>query len=208
MCWRNQCFVLTAWQTFTDSEFSLHCLPGGHFYLFGKENEAVIAREICKALGFEPLQSSIWIISWIKIRHRFVTWSCCAWIDCAKRIPAMAAEIWRRIDGLSKRVARCSSVNVTAELLRDEGLLHMVPRDYQVDGVNWLLQCHSNGHGCILGDDMGLGKTLQVRCKFDVVYKLRLTALKPRPRSTQPEEQMRSCADYNNYFLVQDISQL
>uniref|UniRef100_A0A4W3K5R7 Chromodomain helicase DNA binding protein 1-like n=1 Tax=Callorhinchus milii TaxID=7868 RepID=A0A4W3K5R7_CALMI len=34
-------------------------------------------------------------------------------------------------------------------------------RSYQLNGLNWLAQCHSGQHGCILGDEMGLGKTCQ-----------------------------------------------
>lgn len=34
-------------------------------------------------------------------------------------------------------------------------------RPYQLDGVNWLVQCYQVQHGCILGDEMGLGKTCQ-----------------------------------------------
>ncbi|KAJ7420539.1 Chromodomain-helicase-DNA-binding protein 1-like protein [Willisornis vidua] len=34
-------------------------------------------------------------------------------------------------------------------------------RPYQVEGVNWLVQCCEVQHGCILGDEMGLGKTCQ-----------------------------------------------
>jgi SNF2 family DNA or RNA helicase len=35
-------------------------------------------------------------------------------------------------------------------------------RDYQVDGVRWLLSCWREGHGSILADEMGLGKTIQL----------------------------------------------
>lgn len=35
-------------------------------------------------------------------------------------------------------------------------------RPYQLEGVNWLVQCYEVQHGCILGDEMGLGKTCQV----------------------------------------------
>uniref|UniRef100_A0A8C8AU53 Chromodomain helicase DNA binding protein 1 like n=1 Tax=Otus sunia TaxID=257818 RepID=A0A8C8AU53_9STRI len=35
-------------------------------------------------------------------------------------------------------------------------------RPYQIEGVNWLVQCYEIQHGCILGDEMGLGKTCQV----------------------------------------------
>ena len=36
-----------------------------------------------------------------------------------------------------------------------------VLRDYQLAGVNWIIDCYNNNHGCILGDEMGLGKTIQ-----------------------------------------------
>ncbi|XP_063137974.1 chromodomain-helicase-DNA-binding protein 1-like isoform X3 [Rattus norvegicus] len=34
-------------------------------------------------------------------------------------------------------------------------------RSYQLEGVNWLVQCFHGQNGCILGDEMGLGKTCQ-----------------------------------------------
>jgi SWI/SNF-related matrix-associated actin-dependent regulator of chromatin subfamily A member 5 len=34
-------------------------------------------------------------------------------------------------------------------------------RDYQVQGLNWLISLHENGISGILADEMGLGKTLQ-----------------------------------------------
>ncbi|KAM6292233.1 chromodomain-helicase-DNA-binding protein 1-like [Porphyrio hochstetteri] len=41
------------------------------------------------------------------------------------------------------------------------GLTGIKLRPYQIEGVNWLVQCSSVQHGCILGDEMGLGKTCQ-----------------------------------------------
>ncbi|MGH0142092.1 UNVERIFIED_CONTAM: hypothetical protein FKN15_023028 [Acipenser sinensis] len=41
------------------------------------------------------------------------------------------------------------------------GLTGIKLRSYQLDGLNWLVQCFNNQHGCILGDEMGLGKTCQ-----------------------------------------------
>lgn len=37
-------------------------------------------------------------------------------------------------------------------------------RDYQLTGVNWIIDCYLNNSGCILGDEMGLGKTIQAIC--------------------------------------------
>ena len=36
-------------------------------------------------------------------------------------------------------------------------------RDYQLEGLNWLISLHEGGLNGILADEMGLGKTLQVR---------------------------------------------
>ena len=48
---------------------------------------------------------------------------------------------------------------MTEELLFSDLCL----RPYQLEGVNWLLSCYDDNHGCILGDEMGLGKTCQVQ---------------------------------------------
>ena len=37
-----------------------------------------------------------------------------------------------------------------------------VLRDYQVQGVRWMIDCWRQGHGSILADEMGLGKTIQL----------------------------------------------
>lgn len=34
-------------------------------------------------------------------------------------------------------------------------------RDYQIQGLNWMVSLHHNGLNGILADEMGLGKTLQ-----------------------------------------------
>ncbi|KAF9945234.1 hypothetical protein BGZ70_003953, partial [Mortierella alpina] len=34
-------------------------------------------------------------------------------------------------------------------------------RKYQIEGLNWLLDCWFNGQACIMADEMGLGKTVQ-----------------------------------------------
>lgn len=34
-------------------------------------------------------------------------------------------------------------------------------KDYQIEGLNWLINMHENDINCILADEMGLGKTLQ-----------------------------------------------
>lgn len=38
----------------------------------------------------------------------------------------------------------------------------LVLRDYQMDGLNWLIHSWSKENSVILADEMGLGKTIQV----------------------------------------------
>ncbi|XP_076789108.1 chromodomain-helicase-DNA-binding protein 1-like isoform X1 [Arvicanthis niloticus] len=45
--------------------------------------------------------------------------------------------------------------------LQQWGLTGIHLRSYQLEGVNWLVQCFHSQNGCILGDEMGLGKTCQ-----------------------------------------------
>ena len=37
-----------------------------------------------------------------------------------------------------------------------------VMRDYQLDGLNWLIRTYENGINGILGDEMGLGKNKKI----------------------------------------------
>ncbi|KAK6180019.1 hypothetical protein SNE40_012242 [Patella caerulea] len=50
---------------------------------------------------------------------------------------------------------------ISIQELRNRGWGDLDLRSYQLHGVNWLIGCYNNKHGCILGDEMGLGKTCQ-----------------------------------------------
>ena len=45
-------------------------------------------------------------------------------------------------------------------------------RDYQLEGVNWLVFNWHNGRNSILADEMGLGKTLQTISLLAATYQL------------------------------------
>ncbi|KAM7127436.1 chromodomain-helicase-DNA-binding protein 1-like [Ciconia maguari] len=57
--------------------------------------------------------------------------------------------------------ARAGSPGVEEADVYRWGLTGIKLRPYQIEGVNWLVQCYEVQHGCILGDEMGLGKTCQ-----------------------------------------------
>ncbi|XP_041267011.1 chromodomain-helicase-DNA-binding protein 1-like isoform X2 [Onychostruthus taczanowskii] len=57
--------------------------------------------------------------------------------------------------------ARAGAPGVQEADVQRWGLTGIKLRPYQLEGVNWLVQCYEVQHGCILGDEMGLGKTCQ-----------------------------------------------
>ena len=56
-------------------------------------------------------------------------------------------------------------------------------REYQLEGLNWMIGLHQNGVNGILADEMGLGKTLQ---SISVLGYLRQVHACTRERDTRP----------------------
>ena len=50
------------------------------------------------------------------------------------------------------------------------GSVEHILRDYQLDGLNWLVNSWCRGHSVILADEMGLGKTIQVISFLSYLY--------------------------------------
>ncbi|GAB6019009.1 hypothetical protein CHUAL_000642 [Chamberlinius hualienensis] len=46
----------------------------------------------------------------------------------------------------------------------------LILRDYQLDGLNWLIMSWSKENGVILADEMGLGKTIQTICFLSYLF--------------------------------------
>jgi chromodomain-helicase-DNA-binding protein 1 len=46
----------------------------------------------------------------------------------------------------------------------------LILRDYQLDGLNWLLHSWCRDNSVILADEMGLGKTIQTICFFNYLF--------------------------------------
>lgn len=60
------------------------------------------------------------------------------------------------------------SPNVTPQDLHSRGFVGAL-RDYQLDGLNWLLHLRQMGIGGLLADEMGLGKTVQLIAYFAMI---------------------------------------
>jgi SWI/SNF-related matrix-associated actin-dependent regulator of chromatin subfamily A member 5 len=54
-----------------------------------------------------------------------------------------------------------TKARVTRVSKQPESIVFGTMRDYQLEGLNWMIKLHDNGINGILADEMGLGKTLQ-----------------------------------------------
>ncbi|XP_062607988.1 chromodomain-helicase-DNA-binding protein 1-like isoform X1 [Saccostrea cucullata] len=69
------------------------------------------------------------------------------------------------------------------DTLKKYGWADLPLRQYQLSGVNWLINCTKKGHGAILGDEMGLGKTCQTIAFLSYLKKPNQQSVVVCPRS-------------------------
>lgn len=66
--------------------------------------------------------------------------------------------------------ARFSAVEDYQKSLRDKVFKNGGQvRDYQAEGISWMISNYLNDRSCILADEMGLGKTLQTAASVDII---------------------------------------
>ncbi|XP_055739065.1 chromodomain-helicase-DNA-binding protein 7-like isoform X2 [Salvelinus fontinalis] len=104
----------------------------------------------------EPVK--LYLVKWCSLPYEDITWELKADIDQAK-IDEYEAVAARQPE--TKRVERPPTENwqkseSSRDYINDNAL-----REYQLEGVNWLLFNWYNTRNCILADEMGLGKTIQ-----------------------------------------------
>uniref|UniRef100_A0A8C7LDT1 Chromodomain helicase DNA binding protein 7 n=1 Tax=Oncorhynchus kisutch TaxID=8019 RepID=A0A8C7LDT1_ONCKI len=105
-----------------------------------------------------PDPVKLYLVKWCSLPYEDITWELKADIDQAKidEYEAVAAR-----QPKTKRVERPPTENWhKSESSRDYKNDNAL-REYQLEGVNWLLFNWYNTRNCILADEMGLGKTIQ-----------------------------------------------
>uniref|UniRef100_A0A4W4GPK3 DNA helicase n=1 Tax=Electrophorus electricus TaxID=8005 RepID=A0A4W4GPK3_ELEEL len=102
----------------------------------------------------EPL--IYYLVKWCSLPYEDATWELKEDVDEAK-----VAE-FKKIQSRQPRLKRtvCSSAWKKLEQSREYRSGNTL-REYQLEGVNWLLFNWYNRQNCILADEMGLGKTIQ-----------------------------------------------
>ncbi|XP_062480313.1 chromodomain-helicase-DNA-binding protein 8-like, partial [Pezoporus occidentalis] len=109
-----------------------------------------------------------YLVKWCSLPYEDSTWELQEDVDEAKigefkRIQARNPEL--------KRLPRPQAGSWQKLELRHEYKNHNQLREYQLEGVNWLLFNWYNRQNCILADEMGLGKTIQSIAFLQEVYK-------------------------------------
>jgi chromodomain-helicase-DNA-binding protein 7 len=116
---------------------------------------------------FDPESEVQYLVKWRGLPYNECTWE--RWEDL-KFYYHEVWEFWQRQRPPSPSdyftshptVAEYQKLTVSPHFGETEdGETELTLRDYQLEGVNWLLWNWWNGRSCILADEMGLGKTIQ-----------------------------------------------
>uniref|UniRef100_A0A1I7UEI0 KIX_2 domain-containing protein n=1 Tax=Caenorhabditis tropicalis TaxID=1561998 RepID=A0A1I7UEI0_9PELO len=108
------------------------------------------------------------LIKWKSLGYEEVTW------EPIENIPADKVELWRQRQVIDPHKIRDKQRPEpeewkklsTSKVWKNGNSL----REYQFEGVDWLLYCYYNAQNCILADEMGLGKTVQTITFLSQVY--------------------------------------
>ncbi|XP_059419344.1 chromodomain-helicase-DNA-binding protein 8-like isoform X1 [Carassius carassius] len=99
-----------------------------------------------------------YLVKWCSLPYEDATWELKEDVDGAK------VEEFRKIESRPARLKRTPRPAASAWKKLDESREYKNGnqlREYQLEGVNWLLFNWYNRQNCILADEMGLGKTIQ-----------------------------------------------
>ncbi|XP_039510570.1 chromodomain-helicase-DNA-binding protein 8 isoform X1 [Pimephales promelas] len=99
-----------------------------------------------------------YLVKWCSLPYEDATWELKEDVDEGK------VEEFRKIESRQARLKRTPRPAASAWKKLEEGREYKNGnqlREYQLEGVNWLLFNWYNRQNCILADEMGLGKTIQ-----------------------------------------------
>uniref|UniRef100_A0A671LEZ5 Chromodomain-helicase-DNA-binding protein 8 n=1 Tax=Sinocyclocheilus anshuiensis TaxID=1608454 RepID=A0A671LEZ5_9TELE len=108
-----------------------------------------------------------YLVKWCSLPYEDATWELKEDVDEAK------VEEFRKIESRPARLNRTPRPAASAWKKLDESREYKNGnqlREYQLEGVNWLLFNWYNRQNCILADEMGLGKTIQSLALLSEVF--------------------------------------
>ncbi|KAK3264131.1 hypothetical protein CYMTET_27107 [Cymbomonas tetramitiformis] len=111
-----------------------------------------------------------YLVKWVGLPYRENTWEDAAddlFISLPTAQPEIDAFVLREQRGLDQgKHVDAVRKNFKGAALREQPSYFPMGklRDYQLDGLNWLIYSWAHNNNCILADEMGLGKTVQCVC--------------------------------------------
>ncbi|CAI4225227.1 unnamed protein product [Auanema sp. JU1783] len=129
--------------------------------------ERIVAHQVSREKSSLGASGTEYFVKW-----NGLSYSDCTWED-EKLLPAeRLTEYHRRIENFKqpnknaaalRRRPKFVKLEKTPDFLREggEGNYGRDLRDYQLEGLNWMLHAWCKNNSCILADEMGLGKTIQ-----------------------------------------------
>ncbi|KAK6052847.1 protein, SNF2 family, partial [Cooperia oncophora] len=126
----------------------------------------VVDRVVDVGTGDDGLEYAL--VKWKSLAYDEVTW------EPIESIPEEKIALWRKRQIIDKAKVKEKPRPKASEwskmpediIWKDGNTL----REYQFEGVDWLLYCYYNERNCILADEMGLGKTVQTITFLSQIY--------------------------------------
>uniref|UniRef100_A0A8C1E9U3 Chromodomain helicase DNA binding protein 8 n=1 Tax=Cyprinus carpio carpio TaxID=630221 RepID=A0A8C1E9U3_CYPCA len=153
-------------------------------------------RHTCHVLFGSPVV--YYLVKWGSLPYEDATWELKEDVDEAK------VEEFRKIESRPARLKRTPRPAASAWKKLDESREYKNGnqlREYQLEGVNWLLFNWYNRQNCILADEMGLGKTIQsialLSEMFDVGVQGPFLIIAPLSTITNWEREFSTWTDMN-----------
>ncbi|VDM56340.1 unnamed protein product [Angiostrongylus costaricensis] len=126
----------------------------------------IVDRVVDVGKGDDGLEYAL--VKWKSLAYDEVTW------EPIGSIPEEKVSTWRKYQIIDKakvkekpRPKASEWAKIPDDIIWKDG---NTLREYQFEGVDWLLYCYYNERNCILADEMGLGKTVQTITFLSQVY--------------------------------------
>ncbi|WKX89357.1 hypothetical protein Q1695_008755 [Nippostrongylus brasiliensis] len=129
-----------------------------------KKVERIVAHQVSRDRNADGHEATEYYVKWCGLSY-----SDCTWEDVRLLPPEKVQAYHRRIENYRAPSKSASVLRRRPKFVKIEGMPSFLEndqreqtlRDYQLEGLNWMLHAWCKHNSCILADEMGLGKTIQ-----------------------------------------------
>uniref|UniRef100_A0A8L8K7T0 DNA helicase n=1 Tax=Heligmosomoides polygyrus TaxID=6339 RepID=A0A8L8K7T0_HELPZ len=165
--WKGKAYIHCEWKTLkvraTSFRFSYSPFQDEEDF---NSDYTVVDRVLDVGAGDDGLEYAL--VKWKSLAYDEVTWEPLA------SVPEEKVALWRQRQVIDKakvkekpRPKANEWSKISEDIIWKDG---NTLREYQFEGVDWLLYCYYNERNCILADEMGLGKTVQTITFLSQIY--------------------------------------